>query len=188
MLSSTIVQQEANGFKISKIKYIQEKTILQPALPTDNLSKVVRPRESELLKAVDTPNGKKYVWCTFSHDQVDFDFKNPAVLMEFIKIMILYSNFGVKIFRLDAVAFLWKKPGTSSINLPQTHEIIRLFRTIFESISPETLLITETNIPNRENLSYFGNGNEAHCIYNFSLPPLLINTLITGNSRILKLG
>ena len=156
------------------------------ALPTDNLSKVVRPRESELLKAVDTPNGKKYVWCTFSHDQVDFDFKNPAVLMEFIKIMILYSNFGVKIFRLDAVAFLWKKPGTSSINLPQTHEIIRLFRTIFESISPETLLITETNIPNRENLSYFGNGNEAHCIYNFSLPPLLINTLITGNSRILK--
>ena len=158
------------------------------ALPTDNLSKVVRPRESELLKAVDTPNGKKYVWCTFSHDQVDFDFKNPAVLMEFIKIMILYSNFGVKIFRLDAVAFLWKKPGTSSINLPQTHEIIRLFRTIFESISPETLLITETNIPNRENLSYFGNGNEAHCIYNFSLPPLLINTLITGNSRILKLG
>ena len=162
------------------------KDFFATALPTDNLSQVVRPRESELLREVDTPDGKKYVWCTFSHDQVDFDFKNPKVLKEFIKIMMLYFSYGIKIFRLDAVAFLWKQPGTSCINLPQTHEIIRLLRTLCEAKSTEICLITETNVPNRENLSYFGNGNEAHCIYNFSLPPLLLNTLVTGSSKVLK--
>jgi sucrose phosphorylase len=92
----------------------------------------------------------------------------------------------VRIFRLDAVAFLWKIPGTSSLNLEETHEIVRLLRTLVEHAREDALLITETNIPNRENLSYFGNANEAHCVYNFSLPPLLVNTLITGDCSYLK--
>ena len=92
----------------------------------------------------------------------------------------------MRIFRLDAVAFLWKEPGTSCINLEQTHEVVRLLRTLIEHAQPDAIIVTETNIPNRENLAYFGNANEAHWVYNFSLPPLLVNTLITGDCNYLK--
>lgn len=156
------------------------------ALPDDNLTDVVRPRTSPLLKEVETGNGKKFVWCTFSHDQVDFDFRNPEVLKAFTSIIRQYLDMGVKIFRLDAVAFLWKVTGTTSINLPETHEVVRLLRTLIESAEPQAIIITETNIPNTQNLTYFGNANEAHGIYNFSLPPLLLNTLLTGNCLYLK--
>ncbi len=156
------------------------------ALPDDELSEVVRPRTSPLLKEVETGQGKKFVWCTFSHDQVDFDFRNPEVLKAFIVIIRQYLDAGVKIFRLDAIAFLWKIVGTKSINLPQTHEMVRLLRTLIESVDPSAIIITETNIPNTQNLTYFGNANEAHGIYNFSLPPLLLNTLLTGDCSYLK--
>lgn len=156
------------------------------ALPDDDLAEVVRPRTSPLLKEVETGQGKKFVWCTFSHDQVDFDFRNPEVLKAFTSIIKQYLDAGVKIFRLDAIAFLWKVVGTNSINLPQTHEVVRLLRTLIESAEQSAIIITETNIPNTQNLTYFGNANEAHGIYNFSLPPLLLNTLLTGNCLYLK--
>lgn len=156
------------------------------ALPDDDLSQVVRPRTSPLLKEVETGNGKKFVWCTFSHDQVDFDFRNPGVLKAFTSIIKQYIDQGVSIFRFDAIAFLWKIVGSSSINLPQTHEVVRLLRTLIESVKSDAIIITETNIPNTQNLTYFGNANEAHGIYNFSLPPLLLNTLLTGNCLYLK--
>ncbi|MEL0082307.1 MAG: sugar phosphorylase [Gammaproteobacteria bacterium] len=151
------------------------------------ISEVVRPRTSPLLQAVETPRGTEYVWCTFSHDQIDFDFRNPALLREMVRIIRWYLDQGVRLFRLDAVAFLWKELGTSCLNLPQTHEIVRLLRLLVEHARPDAILITETNIPNRENLSYFGNANEAHMVYNFSLPPLLVNTLVTGNCHYLKM-
>lgn len=162
------------------------KDFFATAEPDQDLSKVVRPRTSPLLRETQTKDGIKHVWCTFSHDQVDFDFQNPQVLLEFIKIIKLYLDQGVRIFRLDAVAFLWKIPGTSCLNLEQTHEIVRLMRSLVEHVQHDAVLITETNIPNRENLSYFGNANEAHCVYNFSLPPLLVNTLVTGDCHYLK--
>ncbi|MEE4277611.1 MAG: sugar phosphorylase [Halieaceae bacterium] len=154
--------------------------------PTDDLSLVVRPRTSPLLREVETAEGKRHVWCTFSHDQVDLDFRNPEVLMRMVEILRHYLDNGVRIFRLDAVAFLWKEAGTTCLNLPQTHEVVRLLRTLVEHARHDAMLITETNIPNQQNLSYFGNGNEAHCIYNFSLPPLLVNTLVTGDCAHLK--
>ena len=155
--------------------------------PADaSISQVVRPRTSPLLKRVETNNGEKYVWCTFSHDQIDLNFKNVSVLKEFVRIIRLYLDMGVRTFRLDAVAFLWKKMGTNCLNLPETHEIVRLLRTLIEHACADAIIITETNIPNRENLSYFGNANEAHMVYNFSLPPLLLNTLVTGNCHYLK--
>lgn len=156
------------------------------ASPEDDLDDVVRPRTSPLLREVETESGTRHVWCTFSHDQVDLDFRNPEVLKEFVSILRQYLDHGVKIFRLDAVAFLWKIPGTSSLNLEETHELVRLLRTLVEHARPDAILITETNIPNRENLSYFGNANEAHCVYNFSLPPLLVYTLISGDCGYLK--
>ncbi|MBL1142471.1 MAG: sugar phosphorylase [Proteobacteria bacterium] len=154
--------------------------------PDEDLAAVVRPRTNPLLKEVTTLNGEVYVWCTFSHDQIDLNFSNPDVLLEFVNIIRLYLERGVKVFRLDAIAFLWKEIGTNCINLPQTHEIVRLLRTLIEYHTNDAIIITETNIPNRENLSYFGNANEAHMVYNFPLPPLLLHTLLTGSSKHLK--
>lgn len=154
--------------------------------PDTDLSAVVRPRTSPLLAQVQTLGGKKHVWCTFSHDQVDLNFRNSEVLLEFIRIVRHYLDQGVSIFRLDAVAFLWKEVGTSCLNLEQTHEVVRLLRSVIEHAVPDAIIITETNIPLRENLAYFGNANEAHMVYNFSLPPLLLNTMVTGNCHALK--
>ncbi len=153
------------------------------AEPDDDLSMVVRPRTSPLLRESKTREGTRYVWCTFSQDQVDFDFRTPRVLEEFVRIIRLYLDMGVRVFRLDAVAFLWKQIGTTCINLEQTHEMVRLLRTLIEHAEPSGMIITETNIPSRENLAYFGNANEAHAIYNFSLPPLLVNALLIGNCQ-----
>lgn len=154
--------------------------------PRDDLSAVVRPRTSPLLTPVQTDDGERYLWCTFSEDQVDLNFANPQVLIEFAAIIWYYLERGVIIFRLDAVAFLWKEPGTPSIHLQETHELIKILRLLIEHHSSDAVVITETNVPNRENLTYFGNANEAHVIYNFSLPPLLINTLVTGDCKHLK--
>lgn len=152
-----------------------------------DLRQVVRPRTSPLLRPSETEDrGILNVWCTFSHDQVDLNFANPAVLIEFARILRFYLDCGIRVFRLDAVAFLWKEEGSPSLNLPQTHEIVRLLRTLIEHVDTNAILITETNIPNRENLSYFGNSNEAHMVYNFSLPPLLLHSLWSGDCHYLK--
>ena len=156
------------------------------ASPEEDLSAVVRPRTSALLRPTETANGLRHVWCTFSHDQVDFDFRNPDVLLEFLSIIKLYLDHGVRTLRLDAIAFLWKEPGTNCLNLPQTHEVVRLIRSVCEHYRNDSVIITETNIPNRENLSYFGNANEAHVVYNFSLPPLLIHSLLSEDCSHLK--
>lgn len=154
--------------------------------PQTDLSAVIRPRTNDLLREVETIDGVKHVWCTFSHDQVDLNFANHELLKEMVSIIDYYLNRGVQIFRLDAVAFLWKEIGSSCLNLPQTHEMVRLLRTLIEYRNPRAIIITETNIPNRENLSYFGNANEAHVIYNFALPPLLLHGLISGNNYYLN--
>ena len=152
----------------------------------EGFEEVVRPRSSDLFQEIEISNQKKYLWCTFSHDQIDLNFKNPRVLLFFIKLIYLYLKHGIKVFRLDAVAFLWKEKSTNCLNLPQTHEVVKLIRTILDHYNHNTLLITETNLPNLENLSYFGNGDEANAIYNFTLPPLLLWTLLMGDSTALR--
>jgi len=153
---------------------------------TADLGLVIRPRSNPLLTPFRTATGDRHVWSTFSTDQLDFNFGNPDVLLEFIKIIAAYISHGIRIFRLDAIAFLWKRVGTPSINLDETHEIVRLLRTLMDHHVETLIIITETNIPNHENLTYFGNQNEAHVIYNFSLPPLLTHALLTGNALYLK--
>ena len=151
-----------------------------------NTSKVVRPRDHKLLKKINIFKKSDYLWRTFSPDQIDLNFKNPSVLIEFIKIMIHLINNGVTIFRLDAIAYLWKANGTKCINLQQTHEIIKLLRIIIGLLNIQTTIITETNLPEKENLSYFGKNDEANWIYNFSLPPLLIHAFLFENSSYLN--
>ena len=151
-----------------------------------NTSKVVRPRDHKLLKKIKIFKKSDYLWRTFSPDQIDLNFRNPSVLIQFIKIMIHLINNGVTIFRLDAIAYLWKENGSKCINLEQTHEIIKLLRNITNLLNIKTNIITETNLPEKENLSYFGKNDEANWIYNFSLPPLLIHALLFENSIFLN--
>ena len=147
---------------------------------------MVRPRDHKLLKKIDIFGKSDFLWRTFSADQIDLDFKNPSVLLRFIKIMVHLVSNGVTIFRLDAIAYLWKKNGTNCINLKQTHEIVKLLRLISNLLNVETIIITETNLPEKENLSYFGKNDEANWIYNFSLPPLLIHAFLFENSSYLN--
>lgn len=153
--------------------------------PDTDLSQVVRPRTSPLLTKTTTRFGETYVWTTFSDDQVDLNWQNPDLLFEFLDILFLYISKGVRILRLDAVAFIWKNLGTNCIHQPQTHEIIKLFRNVIELVAPHVILLTETNVPHAENVSYFGKNDEAHMVYNFSLPPLLLHALLAGNSSYL---
>ncbi len=153
--------------------------------PDTDLSDVVRPRTSPLLRSVQTPYGERFVWATFSHDQVDVDFRNPDVLFEYLDILLFYVHHGARIIRLDAIAYLWKRIGGPCIHEPETHELVKLLRDILEMLAPGVILLTETNVPHAENLSYFGAGNEAHMIYQFSLPPLLLHALHSGDASYL---
>ena len=152
-----------------------------------DLSRVVRPRTLPLLTAYQTASGEKKVWTTFSADQVDLNYRNPEVLLEIMDTLLFYAAQGASFLRLDAIAYLWKEAGTPCIHLPQTHRIIQLIRTVFDEAAPHVGLITETNVPHAENISYFGNGhNEAQLVYNFALPPLVLHSIRTGNVRILS--
>ena len=150
-------------------------------------SKVIRPRENKLFKKISIFKKNNFIWRTFSEDQIDLNFKNPKVLLRFIKIMINLLNHGITIFRLDAIAYLWKRSGSKCVNLKETHEIIKLLRTICNSLKTQTIIVTETNLPEKENLSYFGrNNDEAQWIYNFSLPPLLVYSFLFEDSTYLN--
>ena len=153
--------------------------------PDSDLSQVVRPRSTPLLTQVHTHGGVRHVWATFSDDQVDLNFANPDVLLEFISIFLFYIARGARFIRLDAIAFLWKQPGTRCIHLRQTHEVVKLLRDIIDLAAPQCVLLTETNVPNGENISYFGHSDEAHMVYQFSLPPLLLHALHRGDASYL---
>lgn len=150
--------------------------------PTWDLSKVVRPRSLPLLTKFDTAIGPQHVWTTFSEDQVDLDWSNPDLVAEMLSIIDLYIDEGARLIRLDAVAYIWKVPGSPSIHLSQTHELVKMLHTLLDFRAPDVAIITETNVPDRENRSYFGNSDEAHLIYNFTLPPLAIEGVLNGRA------
>jgi len=150
--------------------------------PNQDFSKVIRPRTSPLLTPFETKDGTKYVWTTFSPDQIDLNFSNPEVLLEILTVLLTYVSYGARFIRLDAVGFVWKEPGTSCMHLQQTHAIVKLLRAVLDEAAPGTIIITETNVPHEENITYLGNGDEAHMIYQFPLPPLTMFTLQSGNA------
>jgi sucrose phosphorylase len=153
--------------------------------PKADWSKVVRPRSSPLLTEIPTHEGLRHVWTTFSADQVDLNYRNPAVLLEMLDILFFYLTQGSRITRLDAIAFLWKEVGTNCLHLPQTHEVVKLMRDLVEHACPGAILLTETNVPHEENISYFGDGDEAQMVYQFSLPPLLLHAIHSGTTEYL---
>jgi glycosidase len=151
-----------------------------------DLSQVVRPRALPLLTEFQTAHGPKKVWTTFSADQADVNVKNPRVLLKLLEALLFYVAQGVRFVRLDAIAFLWKEIGTPCIHLPQTHTIIQLMRAVLDEVAPHVQLITETNVPHADNISYFGDGtNEAQLVYNFALPPLVLHAILRGDAACL---
>jgi glycosidase len=155
--------------------------------PTTDLSKVVRPRATPLLSEFVNHEGKIHnIWTTFSKDQVDLNYQNHRVLRNVLDAMFYYIEKGATLIRLDAIAFIWKEIGTECVHLPQTHELIQLMREVLHEVAPEVIIITETNVPHHENVSYFGSGDdEAQMVYNFALPPLLAHAIINADTSIL---
>lgn len=156
--------------------------------PKIDLSAVTRPRSHPLLTPFDKQSGERvHVWTTFSDDQIDLNYNSLEVLENMVRALLFYVSQGAAIIRLDAIAYLWKQIGTSCIHLPQTHDMVRLFRCILDRVAPEVALITETNVPHAENINYFGNGDdEAQMVYNFSLGPLLLHALSNSSARLLS--
>jgi sucrose phosphorylase len=156
--------------------------------PAADLSTVVRPRSLPLLSEFEKHDGRRvHLWTTFSADQIDFNFKSLDVLARMIEVLLFYVQQGAKILRLDAIAYLWKEIGTSCIHLPQTHAMVKLFRAIVDIVAPAVMLLTETNVPHEENISYFGNGyDEAQLVYNFTLPPLLLHSFVKEDTTVLS--
>ena len=151
--------------------------------PAADLRGVTRPRTSPLLTPVETANGPVHVWTTFSADQVDLNYANPAVLLRMVEVVLTYVERGATMLRLDAIGYLWKEIGTSCIHLPQTHEIVKLFRDVLDDVAPDVAIVTETNVPHADNVSYFGNGyDEAQMVYQFPLAPLVLHTMFTGDA------
>jgi glycosidase len=156
--------------------------------PLADLSLVTRPRSLPLLtRFKKTSDEPVYVWTTFSADQIDLNYKSLEVLKQMVKALLFYVEQGATAIRLDAVAYIWKEIGTTCIHLPQAHQVVQLFRSILNVVAPNVLLITETNVPHYENMSYFGDGhNEAQMIYNFTLPSLLFYTFVREDSTVLS--
>lgn len=149
-------------------------------------SMVARPRSTPLISPVHTYGGIRHVWNTFSADQIDLDFTNPDVLVEFVDILSFYAARGARLVRLDAVGYLWKRLGTTCLNLPETHVVVKILRVLAEQLCPSLRLITETNVPHEENVAYFGDGDEAHLVYQFSLAPLLLYSFVFGDGSYLR--
>jgi sucrose phosphorylase len=154
------------------------------AISKDHLQLILRPRTSELLTPFVTLNGVKWVWTTFSPDQVDLNFKNPEVLLRVIEVLLLYVRRGADVIRLDAVTYIWRELGTRCAHLKETHALVQLFRAVLDVVAPRVALISETNVPHEDNVSYFGDGwNEAQMVYNFALPPLTLQAFQSGDVR-----
>ncbi len=156
--------------------------------PADfDASLVFRPRTHPLLTPFQRNDGSTvHVWTTFSADQVDYDFTNPEVLLEFIKIFFEYIQHGARVLRLDAIAYLWKEDGTSCLHHPKTHAVVKLLRALIDYLQLDVLILTETNVPHEENLSYYGEGDEAHLVYNFALPPLVLHAAVSEDAGPLR--
>ena len=156
--------------------------------PSIDLSEVTRPRSLPLLTEFKRKSGKTVnVWTTFSSDQIDLNFKSPDVLEKMVKVLLFYVQQGATVIRLDAIAYLWKEIGTTCVHLNQTHDMVKLFRKILDIVAPDVMILTETNVPHDENISYFGDGrNEAQMVYNFTLPPLLFYSFAKEDSTLLS--
>lgn len=193
------ISRESSWFKSFQRHEDPFKDFFIPVDPATDLSSIFRPRALPLLTPVETKNNDAHVWTTFSDDQIDLNFSNPQVLLEIINVLLFYVERGAQLIRLDAIGYIWKIIGTSSLNLPQAHSVVKIIRSVLNIAAPQVGIITETNVPHKENIKYFGDpdvsglgngeadkGDEAHMVYQFSLAPLTLHAFTSGDSTILS--
>ena len=131
----------------------------------------------------------KWVMTCFNNYQWDLNYKNPEVFIEMLGNLMALANLGVDVIRFDALAFLWKKLGTLSQNLPEAHTLISLFRMCLQVIAPGVILLAEAIVAPRNIIKYFGEdmieGNECEVAYNASLMALLWNSVATKKASLM---
>ncbi|HKL37791.1 MAG TPA: hypothetical protein VJ876_02785 [Bacteroidales bacterium] len=109
------------------------------------------------------------------------------LFIEMLRVLFYYIHQGARIISLDDVASLWKDQDTAFTRQPQSHHIVKLIRELAELINPDCIILTETNMPARQNISSFShNFDEAHMIYQSPLPPLLLRAMHTGDATLLS--
>ncbi|MGH7911189.1 MAG: sugar phosphorylase, partial [Candidatus Dormibacteraceae bacterium] len=178
---------ESGWFRSFLAGRLPERDYFLTADPRADLSAVVRPRTTPLLTEVATDAGPRWVWTTFSADQADLDYHHPSLLLRVLGVLLTYAEHGATRVRLDAVGYLWKELGTSCIHLPQTHELVKLFRDVLDLAAPGVSIVTETNVPHRDNVRYFGDGrDEAQMVYQFPLAPLVLDAFGRGDGGHLR--
>ncbi|MGD8941578.1 MAG: amylosucrase [Gammaproteobacteria bacterium] len=127
---------------------------------------------------------KKWVWTTFHTYQWDLNYENPAVFNHMIEEMLFLANQGVEILRLDAVAFIWKRLGTNSQNLPEAHWIIQAFNAVASIAAPAMVFKSEAIVHPDEVAKYISM-EECQLSYNPQLMALLWEALATRDTRVL---
>ncbi len=188
------ISRESSWFKAFKRGEEPYKEYFITVDPAADLSSIFRPRALPLLTPVKTSRGDLHVWTTFSGDQIDLNYANPQLLIEIIDLLLFYVEQGARLIRLDAIGYIWKSIGTTSLNLPQAHCLVKIIRGVLNIAAPFVGIITETNVPHEENIKYFGepveeskdvskptNGDEAQMVYQFSLAPLILHTFTCGD-------
>lgn len=132
---------------------------------------------------------EKWVMTCFNTYQWDLNYRNPEVFIEMLSNLVGLANLGVDVIRFDALAFLWKKLGTLSQNLPEAHTLISLFRLCLQVVAPGVILLAEAIVAPRNIIKYFGEGtltgNECEVAYNASLMALLWNSIATKKASLL---
>jgi amylosucrase/maltose alpha-D-glucosyltransferase/alpha-amylase len=121
---------------------------------------------------------RKWIWTTFHNYQWDLNYENPAVFTAMLEEMLHLANVGVEILRLDAVAFLWKRLGTTCQNLPEAHVIIQAYNSLARIAAPAMVFKSEAIVHPDEVRKYIGE-DECQLSYNPQLMALLWNALAT---------
>ncbi|MFL5590185.1 MAG: alpha-amylase family glycosyl hydrolase [Ktedonobacteraceae bacterium] len=126
----------------------------------------------------------QWVWTTFNSFQWDLNYANPAVFRAMAEEMLFIANIGVEILRLDAVAFIWKRMGTSCENQPEAHQIIQAFHSLVRIAAPAMLFKSEAIVHPDDVLSYISQ-QECQISYNPLLMALLWESLATREIKLL---
>lgn len=133
------------------------------------------------------PELKKYVMTRFYEFQWDLNYRNPQVFNKIVEVLLTLANKGVDIFRLDAIPYMWKELGTSSMNLPNVHKLIAMMYEIVQQICPSVIFLGEAIVEPFEIVKYFGTADRKECnvMYNASLMVLLWNSLASRDVRLM---
>lgn len=131
------------------------------------------------------PQMKRWVWTTFHSYQWDLNYSNPAVFIQMCEEMLFLANAGVEVMRLDAVAFLWKRLGTSCENLPEAHALIQAFNAVARIAAPALLFKSEAIVHPDEIIRYI-DLKECQLSYNPLIMTLLWESLATRKVDMLK--